>query len=137
MAAVPLAPCVVVHGWDDACLALRAAQDAATAVTLLSAPSAAAFAGVLWWRSLVDGAARETGTIPADVLDCGDLAGLAVQALRSGCKVLVLDRSLPAWSDVADRAASLGCTLLPSRPTALDLLRPGATRGLRDWLRGT
>lgn len=135
MVALPSPPYVVVHGWDDALLALRTGREAGTAVTLVSAPSAAAYAGIGWWRSLVDGASRETGTAPADVLDCGDLAGLAVQALRFGCRGLVLHPLLPAWADVADRAATLGGVVLPARPAALDLLRPSAARDLPGWLR--
>ena len=125
---MPLARCVVVHGWEDACLAVRAAQRVGTSVTLLSAAGAAAYAGIGWWRALVDGVAQETGRASVDVLDCGDSGGLAVQALRSGCKALVLDPSLPAWNDVADRAASLRGTLLPVRPAALALLSPRAAR---------
>lgn len=135
MASHLFAPCAVVHGWGDACLAARAAQEAGTAVTLLSAPNCAAYAGIGWWRSLVDGVLEETGTSLRDVLDCGDHAGLAVQALRSGCLALVLDPLLPAWPDIADRAAGVGAVLLPARPPALDLLRPGAARELPDWLR--
>lgn len=131
----PLPPCVVVHGWDQACLVVHAAQEVGTAVALLSAPGAAAYAGIGWWRALADGVARTTGTAPTDVLDCGTMPGLAVQALRSGCRALVLHPGVPAWADIAYRAAVVGGVLLAVRPAALDLLRPGAVRELPAWLR--
>lgn len=130
-AALPFPPCVVVHGWDEA----RAAVRAGLPVTLLSGPGAAAYAGIGWWRALVNAVARETGEAPPDILDCGDSGGLAVQALRAGCRALVLDPSLPVWEDVADRAGTLGAVVLGARPPALDLSRPGAQRHLSDWLR--
>lgn len=134
--APPLPPCIVVQGWEEACAAVAPRLP----VTLLSAPSAAAFAGIGWWRALVDGVAAETGTEPADLLDCGSSAGLAVQALRNRCRQLVLDPFLPAWPDVAERAQRLGSVLLAERPPALELggLRlatPVAAARIEAWLR--
>ena len=71
-----------------------------------------------------------------DILDCGDAPGRAMEALRAGCRLLVLDPAVPAWSLVAARAATVGAALLIERPPALDLAKPGAQRRLQAWLEG-
>jgi hypothetical protein len=70
-----------------------------------------------------------------DILDCGDAPGRAMEALRAGCRLLVLDPAVPAWSLVAARAATIGAELLAERPPALDLAKPGALRQLPAWLK--
>lgn len=125
-------PAVVVHGLDDACLALRPGLP----VTLLSGRGAALYAGEAWWRALVQ-AAREAA--PAadfrDILDCADAPGRAMAALRIGQKALILSATCPAFAAVAACAATLGASVMSDRPPALDLAEPGATRRLDAWLR--
>ena len=129
-------PVIVIHGLDDA----RAALDAATgagcdALTLLSAPDAACFLGAAWWRALVAAAAAFAPGLPRnDLLDCGDAAGRAVEALRLGQRGLVLSAACPQRLAVLERAAALGATVLADRPPALDLAEPGAARRLGAWL---
>ncbi len=122
---LPLPPAIIIHGPDHARLALAPARP----VTLLSAPGAALYAGCLWWRALI--AAAQTDQ--PDVLDCADAPGRALEALATGCKIIVL-RPVPAWPSVADRAAQYGATLLQSAPDALDLAQPGAARLIAAWL---
>lgn len=119
-------PAVVIHGLPH----LRLAMAPGLPVTLLSGADAAIYAGCGWWRALVALAGRDV----ADILDCGDAAGRAMEALRAGCGVLVLDPALPSWTLVAARAASVGATVLTARPPALDLARRGAERRLLAWL---
>ena len=121
-------PAVVVHGLPH----LRAATAPGLAVTLLSGPGAAIYAGCGWWRALM---ALGAGSNP-DILDCADAPGRAMEALRAGCRLLVLDPAVPAWPLVASRAAVAGARLLPARPPALDLASPGAARRLAAWLGG-
>ncbi len=121
-----LPPAVVVHGLPH----LQQAVAPGRPVTLLSGPGAALYAGCGWWRALM---ARGAGGNP-DILDCADAAGRAMEALRAGCRLLVLDPALPSWTLVASRAAVVGATLLAGRPAALDLAQPGAHRRLNDWL---
>ncbi len=121
-----LPPAVTIHGLEMARLALAPGLP----VTLLSGPGAATYAGCGWWRAVV-AAAGHTGP---DVLDCGDAAGRALEALRAGCKWLVLDEHCPAFPRVAERAALHGARLLPSRPASLDLAEHGALRRLHVWL---
>ncbi len=121
-------PAVVVHGLPH----LNQALAAGLPVTLLSGPGAATYAGCGWWRALM---ALGGGGNP-DILDCGDAPGRAMESLRAGCRLLVLDPAVPAWSLVAARAAVVGAELLAERPPALDLAKPGAPRRLQAWLEG-
>ncbi len=124
---------VVVHGLAHVRAVLRPGQ----AVTLLSAPGAARFAGCLWWRGLIGHASAEfPAAVAADVLDCADSPGWAMAALRVGQRLLVLDPACPGFPAVAAAAATLGASVLPARPVALDLAAPGAERLLAAWLRG-
>ena len=128
-----LPPAVTIHGPDDAESALRAGRR----LTFVSAPGAGCYGGARWWRLVVDGAARaHPGLVAADILHCGDQAGRAVEALREGCRAVVLDPASRAWDDVADRAASVGAQLLRDLPPALDMAAPGASRRLGAWLDG-
>ena len=121
-------PAVVVHGLPH----LRQAVAPGRLVTLLSGVGAATYAGCGWWRALM---ALGAGENP-DVLDCGDAPGRAMEALGVGCRLLVLDPAVPAWSLVAARAAAVGAELLAIRPPALDLADPRAHRRLLAWLDG-
>lgn len=124
-------PAVIVHGPEDARLALSVGQP----VTLLSAPGAAVYAGCGWWRALVRHAQAGFPAVPvADILDCGDGAGQALAALRIGQRHLVLAPGAPGWDAVAAIAAEQGGSVLKTPPAALDLARRDAARRLHDWL---
>jgi hypothetical protein len=125
-----LPPAVIVHGLAQA----RAALAPGLPVTLLSAPGAALYAGVGWWRALV-AASCEGGASPPDILDCADAPGRALEALRHGQRILVL-RAPTVFDDVAARAATQGAFVLPEAPDALDLAARGAARRLGAWLSG-
>ncbi len=119
---------MVVHGLPD----LRAAVAPGLAVTLLSGAGAGTYAGCGWWRALMALGAADN----PDILDCGDAPGRALEALGVGCRLLVLDPAVPAWSLVAARAQAAGAELLQARPPALDLADPRAGRRLLAWLNG-
>ncbi len=125
-----LPPAVVIHGLPHARLALRPGRP----VTLLSAPGAASYAGVGWWRAVIAAAQAEfPESNPPDVLDCADAPGRALEALSLGCRIIVL-RLGPASADIAGRAAAQSAVLLNEPPTALDLGGRGALRRLDAWL---
>lgn len=125
------APAVTVHGLTDALAALGEGRP----VTLLSAHGAALAGGCLWWRALIVRACADFPDTPcADILDCADAPGHAMAALRAGQRLLILAPACPAFAAVAGAAASLGATVLPARPPALDLAARGARRHLREWL---
>jgi hypothetical protein len=123
-----LPPAIVVHGLEDA----RQALAPGLPVTLLSGPGAAIYAGCGWWRALV----AASGATGPDVLDCADAPGRAMEALRAGCRLLVLDPAVPAAGLVAARAAAVGAQILAERPPALDLAQPGSSRRIGAWLAG-
>ena len=124
-------PAVIVHGAEDARLALSAGRP----VTLLSAPGAALYAGCGWWRAFVRQAREAFPAVPAaDILDCGDGTGQALAALRIGQRHLVLWPGAPGWDAVAAIAARQGGSVLRQAPPALDLAQRGAARRLHDWL---
>ena len=126
-------PAVIVHGVADAAAALAPGRP----VTLLSAPSAAVFAGCLWWREMIAAArARHPHTESIDILDCGDASGMAMGALRSGVFRLVLRPDAPGWHAVAAIAERQGGFVLPLPPVALDLAGRNAKRRLHGWLSG-
>ena len=133
-----LAPALVVRDAAQAAAALALAQG--REVLLLSAPGAAAFLGAGGWRALVAAAARDAPGAPfRDALCCAAAPGLALAALRAGCRLLVLERACTAFGQVADAADSVGATLLPARPAALDLSAldlgvPHGRRILAAWL---
>jgi hypothetical protein len=128
-----LPPAVIVHGLEMA----REALAPGLPVTLLSARGAALYAGVGWWQAVAETAreGRHPGLVP-DILDCGDAAGRALEALRMRQPLLILRARADIWADVAGRARSVGCLVLGEAPPALDLGRPKARRGLAAWLAG-
>jgi hypothetical protein len=124
-------PAVVIHGLAHA----RTVLGIGRAVTLLSAPGAALFAGCGWWRAVIERARGEyPGVSIDDILDCADAPGLALGALRIGKRRLVLSPTSPCWQSVDTIAASLGGEVLGSRPPALDMADRNAARRLHDWL---
>jgi hypothetical protein len=129
-----LAPAVIVHGTAD----VRAALVPGLPVTLVSAPGAALYAGAGWWVALIAAARSDhPGRRFDDILDCGDAAGRAAEALRAGARSLVLSPASPGgYERVRLMAEELGATLRPAMPPALDLTAPGARRRLATWLAG-
>lgn len=127
-----LHPAVTIHGLDEGRWGLATGLP----VTLLSAPGAGAFAGVLWWRGIVARLALEFPAVAlTDLLDCADAPGTAMAALRAGQRAVVLAGNVPAWPAVDAAARALGAHLFADRPESLDLAAPGARRRLDAWLR--
>ena len=87
---------------------------------LLSAPSAAGYAGPAWFAAIVENAQRtfpDTEILP--VLDCGDQAGHALAALRHGLAGIRYHG--PASARIDAIAERYGAVLLDQRPESLDL----------------
>jgi hypothetical protein len=125
-------PAVIIHGLAHATVALAPGLP----VTLLSARGAAQYAGCAWWQAMVNIARARHPDVPViDILDCADAPGRAMAALRVGQRILILD-PCPAWAEVAGAAETMGATLLPIPPPALDLETTGAASRLKDWLLG-
>lgn len=132
----PLPPALVIHDATHARQAVAAARQAGCAtMLLLSSPNAGCFMGPAWWRALIGLAGSLDPAVAVhDVLDCGDAAGRAMEALRLGQSDLVLGHACPQRDAVLARAGPLGATIRAIRPAALDLAEPGAARRLADWL---
>ena len=134
----PLPPAIVFHSLAQAEAALSAGRELGVAVTLISAPSAAGYAGPGWFRSVVEQAcAAHPDVDVAAVLDCGEFSGLALAALRDG--VAVIRFSGDTADKIADIAGQLGARVIAGRPEALDLAgieRRGwdMVRACRKWL---
>ncbi len=131
-----LPPAIVVRRLGDAVLAGADGR----AVTLLSAPAAASFGGVLHWQALVAAARAECPDTPfVDLLDCGIAPGRALEALRLGQRRLVLAAAPALLASLRARAATVGAVVLDRRPDALDLSPFGrapaeARRRVARWL---
>ena len=117
-----LAPAVIVY--DRA----QAEDMAILGATLLSPPGFAVFGGCSWWAEIVAG----LGVV--SLLDCGDGAGRAVEAMRVGLRGVILARDVPNFAAVAEIAAACGALLLDTAPAALDLAERGADRHLLAWV---
>lgn len=124
-----LPPAVMIHGLDHASAALAPGLP----VTLLSGPGAALYAGAGWWRALV-AAASAGAPPPPNILDCGQAAGRALEALRAGQILLVLDAPDAIFAEVAALCVAKGATLFKTPPRSLDLAQHGAARHLMAWL---
>jgi hypothetical protein len=112
-----LYPAVIVHGLGDAVAALAQAEAEGAAVTLLSAPGAALYAGCGWWRALVEAARARHPNVPCvDILDCADATGQALAALRVGLPRLVLWPNAPGRDAVVAIAESMGGFVLAEAP---------------------
>lgn len=124
-------PAVIVHGAAD----VRAALSPGLKLTLLSGDGAALYAGCLWWQELANLARLEfPGLVSADVLDCADAAGRAMEAIRIGQTCLILSPAAPGFAAVSAIADARRLCLLRERPPALDMAERGAVRRLDAWL---
>lgn len=63
---------------------------------------------------MIEGAAQKHRALFSYALDCGDLAGLALAALRAGLPAVVLRAPRRVQRQVAEVAAQLGAKLLTS-----------------------
>lgn len=131
-------PAIVIHSLAEADAALAAAEAAGRAVTLISAPGAAGYAGPGFFAALIETAAeRHPGARFEAVLDCATAAGDALGALRRGLKLICFVGDREVADKLAEIAASLDAAIVTDRPAALD------PRGARDkvaacraWIEG-
>jgi hypothetical protein len=124
---MPAGPAIVVHSLAHAVAALEAAAEAGRPVLLLSAADAGLSAGAGWWREVIAAAheavpAAQAAIKSAALIDCGDDAGAAQAALRSGIEAIVFSGPDETLERLADIARQRGCRVLRERPfQALDL----------------
>ncbi len=128
---------IVFHTLEQAVAALTAAETTGRKVTLLSASGAAATSGPGWFREVIAAAEKSCPDAKfAAILDCGDLAGHALGALRAGVSAIALDAPAGVRRRVADIARQQGGRLVrPPAPPVLDLLdTEDALAACLEWL---
>ncbi len=115
---------VIVHDAAEARRAICAAAAANAPLNLLSAPGAAGVLGARAFEDMValalpeDGAARPT--VQA-ILDCSDVPGDALRALRQGCRCIRIDAPDDVSGKLRDIAETRGATVYQGPIPALDL----------------
>lgn len=102
----PLA--VVVHDLPQARAALELEATHGLAITLVSAPGAARYAGVGFLRAMEEQLGRKI------VADCGEDAGLVMAGLRTGLRRLVFAGDSAVLARLADMAGQLGGSVVSS-----------------------
>jgi hypothetical protein len=102
----------VVHHLEQAHAALAVAAEAGCAIRLRSAPGAAGYAGVGYLKALGELAGQEL------VIDCGEDAGLAMAALRTGCRRLAFSGNADSRQRLRDMAEQLGAELVEEAPAS-------------------
>lgn len=99
-------------------------------VTLLSPPGFALYAGAPWWLALL-ASASFTGF---SLLDCGDAAGRALEALRIGLRGVILSAEAVIFDQIAAIARESHAQLLATPPPSFDATRNRNDVELRHWL---
>lgn len=110
---------VIVHDLAQARAVLTAAGDAGVEGRLVSAPDAAAYAGVGFLAAL------ETELGVPLLVDCGEDAGLVMAGLRAGLRHLLLTGDPRVGPALEQMAEALGGRLLARIPEPLIRLDPG------------
>ena len=127
---------VIVHSLEDARIALAAADAAGCGLVLASAPGAAGYAGVLWFRELLRAAQAERPGVPVTgLLDCGDKPGLVLAALGQDLAALRFTGPRKVAKRLAEICEAEGVELVTGRLRAIDLGAESAPDiACRDWL---
>ncbi|MGH6898100.1 MAG: hypothetical protein ACREJ5_16395 [Geminicoccaceae bacterium] len=107
----------MVHDLEQARGALAAAAELGCAIRLRSAPGAAAYAGVGYLRALGEAVGHEL------LIDCGDDPGIAMAALRTGCRRLSFSGGAATAQRLGEMAEQVGALLVheTAAPDALEL----------------
>ncbi len=114
---------VIVHNLEHARTAVKAAGALGVPAVLISAPMAAAYLGAAYFLEITARAMGEyPGASAVTVLDCGADAGLALGALRMGCKAIRFTGPGVVRKKIADIAAQMGAEVDNRTYRALDLL---------------
>lgn len=129
---------VMVCGLDDAMRAGAIAHELGVAIKLFSAPDAVASMGPAWFQGMVRELERAYPDLDVEaVLDCGDAAGYALAALRSGVKFIRYSGNRSVARKIKDIAGSYGARLVRRPSRILDPRREqDADTALRKWLEG-
>ena len=100
---------VIFHDLGDALAALAAAREQNLAITLQTAPGAAAYAGVGYLMAVIEQAGGDKG---AAIIDCGEDANVALAALRTGWKKVLFSGRRDVRAKLAQIAKQQGAEVL-------------------------
>ena len=136
----------MIHGLAHARAAASAAADAGRATTIVSAPGAAGYAGAVWFAQVIAQAraANPAAQIEA-VLDCADMAGWALAAIRDGgVDAIRLAASAAVVTKIRAIARETGIRVVTGGAEPCLDLRSIEIRGIddiqaacRDWIEAT
>ena len=116
-------PVIIIHSLAQAIAALNVAARAGRAIVLASAPDAGGYVGPGWFGALI-AAAREAvpGARFSALLDCGDIVGAALAAIRLEIEGVVFIGRADVAGRLGDIARQHGVRFETDRwATALDL----------------
>ena len=117
-------PAFVFHDLAQAEAAVTAARAANRAIVLLTERAAGSYGGpALYLEIFRQSGAAETAGLVELIIDCGDDAAVALEALAEGAPALVLRGSRVAFARVRAIAEAKSARLLRRRPAAHDLLQ--------------
>jgi len=125
-----------IHALDDALHAASVANELGVPVLLISAAGAAATIGPAWFQGIVGHIERKYPKLHLQaVLDCGDAAGYALAALRSGVKFIRFSGNRAVAGKIADIARQQGAQLVVDPLDILDLRgKSDADTAIGGWL---
>lgn len=119
-------PVIIVHSFKQACVALFSAVELSQNLTLLSAPDAGMQSGPAWFLSLIE---QATDHVPGAenlditaILDCGDMPGPVLAALRHGLTNICFTGRPDILAKLIDIAEQQHAVIIDERPQGLDLL---------------
>jgi hypothetical protein len=133
----PMARAVfIVHSLSQAKAAVSAATVHKFAVTLLSAPAAAGYAGVGWFAAVIRAVRESQPEMDVTgILDCASRADLVQAAFRQGLRQVVFRGDIRLLRPLRDIARQQGAEVLRRRPAAFDLRHlDDPETACRNWL---
>ena len=129
---------VVVHDIHQARRAVTRAHELGAALTLVSAPGAAATLGPAVFREMI-ATVRSERPEPSfsfdAILDCGADPGPAMQALRAGCTYICSTAPEAVFIKLANIAEQCGGAVVHGPLTAFDLGNNADDDALDAWLK--
>ena len=116
-------PAFVFHDLGQAKAAVSAARAANRPIVLITERAAGCYGGPGLYLEIFRQAEGADGDDLAElIIDCGDDAAVAVEALAEGARAVILRGSRAAFARVRAIAAAQGARLLRRRPAAHELL---------------
>ncbi|MDR3516279.1 MAG: hypothetical protein P4M00_10705 [Azospirillaceae bacterium] len=127
-----------ILGIADLALVMTAAQTTSCPAVVVSAPEAAGFAGVGWFKALIETGHHCFPTVPLTaILDCGDMPGLVLAAWRVGVSDVIFSGDIATRDRLCQAGAASGGVIHDRFATVLDLAGIIARdSACRTWLTG-